>query len=124
MSKIAAYRKAKARAERVRQKLLAALGRDHAYTENHNLWVRFVTLDFGVAVLHIGGTYSYKGMSTIYNPIDGNVGMYLARAINEYMEQIAERAIELAEEDVAKARREAEEEAREVLRELREDEGR
>lgn len=118
MSKIDTYREAKERAERVRKKLMAALGR-LGQSEFDKLYATLEEIDkhfYSNAIVRVHASYGYYDIPS--RPMDEDVAEYMVRALNDLMPRIAERAIELAEEDCEKARREAEEEAREVLREI------
>ena len=66
--------------------------------------------------IFIHGCYGYYGSSSAYNISSDTIKQYLIKVLNEKEGEIVNRAIELLDEDIEKARLAAENEAKEVLK--------
>ena len=87
--------------------------------DKHSFYFRYIgkhTDSWSDAIFYLHASYGYYGSSSGYSAMDKNVARYMEKAINQFIQQIAKRAIELAKEDQEKARKEAEDEAKEVLK--------
>ena len=124
MSRIEEYKNRKLIYTDVKKYLNHARGLDYngqrdIRNDKHDLHLEYTgkhTNDWNDAIFHLHGSYGYYGSSMGYSAMTKDVAHYFQRAIVEYMDNIAERAIELAKQDVESSARIAKEEAEEVLK--------
>lgn len=67
------------------------------------------------AKIYVEMAHGYYGSSSAYNDMNNEAGTYIARACNEMKQQIADKAIELARQDLEAAKQAAQAEALQVL---------
>jgi hypothetical protein len=115
MSKIEEYKKAKLVAERAEAQIALALGRD-PLADSHEL--RLLRDSGSCYVIRSG--YTVYGKPSYYTAMDETTQSYLVEAINENIERLASRAIEIAKSRAEALRPYAKEEAEAVLRALEE----
>lgn len=118
MSKIDDFNKQKSITDEVMRKLTCALGKDRSDNDKHRFNVSFARIEdnnWNEAIIKIQASYGYYGISSGYDAISGNVGRYLAKAIQSHIKTIAETAIKYAENDLREASQRAKNEARSVL---------
>lgn len=118
MTKIEAFKQAKAIAVRIREAVEHTLGRDSSRNDKHNFGVYFRQLSseqFQPMVLHIECVHGYYGCSSGYSDTSPELGQYLAKSIQHHGAMLLDYAVKLADEDAEKARKAAEDEARAVL---------
>lgn len=75
--------------------------------------------DWTPAILWMEASHGYYGSSSGYNDMNEDVAYYFMKAIQSFTEQIAYKAIEIAEKDMQKAKKEAKEEAEKVLEKVK-----
>ena len=128
MSKIDQYNEARRDASTIAEDVSKALGRDRSDNDKHSARCAFTRCagrlegriegeSFSPMLFRVDCSYGYYGSSSGYSATSNALGKYLAKAINERMESLLDRAVELAAVDAEKARKDAEEEARHVLAE-------
>lgn len=120
MSKIDQYNEARRVAAMIAENVSKALGRDRSDNDKHSARCAFTRIggeSFSPMLFRVDCSYGYYGSSSGYSATSNALGKYLAKAINERMESLLDRAVELAAVDAEKARKDAEEEARHVLAE-------
>lgn len=113
MSKIEEYKKAKLVAERAEAQIALALGRD-PLADSHEL--RLLRDSGSCYVIRSG--YTIHGKPSYYTALDETTQSYLALAINEGIEHLANRAIEIAKSHAEALRPFAKAEAEAVLRDM------
>jgi squalene cyclase len=125
MSKINDYKNQVTITKNIESELNLAMGyyKDgsqlNSTNDKHRLYIKYSgkhTDDWCNALFYLHASYGFYGSSSGYSAMNKNVATYMEKAINQYIQQIAKRAIELAKEDQEKARKEAEDEAKEVLK--------
>ncbi len=116
MTKIEQYNKAKYDYEKVKLNVKRSLGQDQTDNDKHELSLqrRSNCSDRGTKVI-LFGRYGYYGHSSSYDALDDTVIDYLCAAFDQHANKIGETAIELAEQDMEKARLAAQEEAKNIL---------
>lgn len=118
MTKIEAYKEAKAVAHRVAEATKLALGRDGPRNDKHSFRCTFshiVNQTWTPMCFQIEASYGYYGSSSGYTVTSPELGAYLARAININAATLLDCATKLAAIDAEKARKDAEDEAKAVL---------
>ena len=129
MSKLDKYIEQKRIYNTVKDKLFHATRRDsQGNFDNRNdkaqLKVKYCgqhAQDWNDAKLFLRASYGYYGSSSGYSAMNKHVATYMVEALNNHIEKIAGEAIELARQDMMKAKEDAREEAEEVLGVLGED---
>jgi hypothetical protein len=120
MTKIEAYKSAKAVSDRISRDVSCALGRDDPRNDKHRVSVRFSHVmqeTWSPMCFQIEASHGYYGSSSGTSDTSKELGEYLAKAIQAHAAMLMDHAAGLAAEDAEKARKAAESEAREVLKE-------
>ncbi len=129
MSKIEIYKKQREIAQRIKYNYLNACGlmvRDGIEIRNSNndkatIYYKFGGLcdgNWSEIKLYLHLSHGFHGSSSGYSDTCEDTGKYVAQVLNSMGQTILQKAVELAEADVEKARQEAEYEARLVLQEI------
>ena len=121
MSKIGAYKAAKAIAERLARDADKCLGRDRQDNDKHRAKAEFERMDDSSwlrgppMLISIELGHGYYGSSEAYSDTSAYMGRYLAKAITQHMPALLDTAVALVRAEAEAARKEAEAEARAVL---------
>jgi cystathionine beta-lyase/cystathionine gamma-synthase len=124
MSKIDDYNNQKRITRNVKDNLYQATGYFHdgnsknSNNDKHSIYFRYTgkhTDMWSDAIFHLHASYGFYGSSSGYSAMNKEVAEYINKAIDKYITQIVKTAIEYAEEDQEKARKEAEDEAKQIL---------
>ena len=91
--------------------------------DKHRIYCKFVKLNeiyWNEIELHLHLSHGYYGSSSGYSDTSKEMGEYVARVITSIGQMILQKAVQLAEADTEKARKDAEEEAKMVLQQTKE----
>jgi len=118
MSLIRQYKEIKGKNEIMIENLLTVMGKGSRIDKNYIGVYSDRRWSSNPVIGYLHGQYGYYGDSSVSDVINPTTTEYIRGAINKMMPQIVTTAIELARQDIEKARIAASKEAQEVLEEV------